>query len=1316
MLKESRQKLAEKNITWKEAYTDKTEFLKEQFEDTVGPGSYFRFEGESPDGDEYYCIIGPAGIHRPKAKFFAGVRKLPATFSAGGKYFDSLDTAARYARETWGIDTPKDLKPYTQKQLFGIAKKVKKWKEERREEIDSEKEEKEDKDEKSAFSFPVNDLSKFSFTINDLTSESENFNITYLNKEAMGAPKQRFRSGYQWITLEAAIAGQSVAFNQLLEGNGSMQSAIQDIKMEKMKRICLMRQKYNISLTDAIKMMKFYLGFSRKHGLYMRIYAPYCMSPKNYSDLYSGLVSYFRFTNRTKGEFENLGFYTNNLFETSKELMTEIINKQPSDFANTVQTYCINSPGLQAYFPNNPNEINVDVKKCPLLFYKKLLSWYKKNHTTVEWKGQIFWKKYATIFLNDLKRKLSLHYSDTRNIFSIFDKAYPIASSSELIKKSRQKLPKLKSDEEKVAETELSELSFEEIKQHMEENNGVPPVSKLGLDCYSFVNVTASQYHTKTEDPNSQNFYKRDFQIQYSNEHSAFTKEVISYLPSRDPNNGIYSFSDFENIAQQDNVVLTPETIFFINRDGIKKMILNLIAQNQQIFNDENLTRDFLSYMKNYLSTNVAATTNTNLFTGDFPDRITSDLKTFIYFITGINSGLDNAQIEELENLSNNNFERFNRAYPQGVRDIQKLQEGVNPFENGTLNYDIVMPQKLSTKEFRAINRRRFQLTTSNILGEIVKAMVQFIKENEGNEYCSELLILNTSPKSRCSNAESGLAKANSSLNQSYNRFLPRKAIQIEISSLMRIEDINVINQDNINKLFTIMNEFGGLNSFKQRSPIAYTNGQRNAIKSDLREQGLDEGRINRATNHEKKRVKRNEAYRAGSPIFTKQTIKTLMLEVLTPTIVTTACNIINQNNVNYNNEEEFNTQCDPIIRGFYHFNDKNVKLLKIKVLEYLKNDGPNIIISLEEQVKNIESEFKIMKESFKEKQLSSSDDDANDEYIANVSIDAETGEIYQSGFFPSLRSCIEANKYLWEIMEIPEDSVIEDEVSKSRFPIANLDDDNIIGRASIIDTGYSSSVLSNIVSNLDRNLIESYRRTRSNPTITALLRSIQANNQAVFDQINQGDLDYQLETGEIIQEELEITLEEIEEEETEEEVVEVSVDTNNFSKEINNAINQERNYQNFVRLVTAIQQYPVSDNPDRSVNINVNYDSNLFWNIIGLLSNGKNISEEHKNIIINNFPQSMQFYLDGPQEEITLQQQEAEDEDPFAIEDEDPFAIEDEDPFAIEEDNENVRNAKNNTVRNIIKLSSQLDKEGKSKQSIELLEIAKRILRKKDK
>lgn len=120
----AKEKLKEKNIDWHQVYTEKTSFLKEMFDTVIGPGAYFRFEGKANDGQNYYCILGPAKIHDPRAKFFAGVRKLPATYSAGGKYFDSMDGAASYAQETWGVPRPQELKPYTSAQLYGISQKV----------------------------------------------------------------------------------------------------------------------------------------------------------------------------------------------------------------------------------------------------------------------------------------------------------------------------------------------------------------------------------------------------------------------------------------------------------------------------------------------------------------------------------------------------------------------------------------------------------------------------------------------------------------------------------------------------------------------------------------------------------------------------------------------------------------------------------------------------------------------------------------------------------------------------------------------------------------------------------------------------------------------------------------------------------------------------------------------------------------------------------------------------------------------------------------------------------------------------------------
>lgn len=130
MDKTAKHKLSEQRMSWKEKYTPKSSYLKRMYDSVVGSGSYFRFEGKSESGDEYYCILGPAKIKDPRAKWFAGIRKEPAKFAAGGKYFDSLDRAAVYAMETWGVKTPKELHPYTSAQLYGIKDKIEKWEDE----------------------------------------------------------------------------------------------------------------------------------------------------------------------------------------------------------------------------------------------------------------------------------------------------------------------------------------------------------------------------------------------------------------------------------------------------------------------------------------------------------------------------------------------------------------------------------------------------------------------------------------------------------------------------------------------------------------------------------------------------------------------------------------------------------------------------------------------------------------------------------------------------------------------------------------------------------------------------------------------------------------------------------------------------------------------------------------------------------------------------------------------------------------------------------------------------------------------------------
>jgi len=126
----ARKKLASRPISWAEMYTEDTAYFKVMYEDVVGSGSYFRYEGtDAETGDEYYVVIGPAKMKSPEARFFAGVRKLPSDFAAGGKYFSSIGEAFKYANETWGIHVPNSLHDYTAKDIKGLAKSMKEWRE-----------------------------------------------------------------------------------------------------------------------------------------------------------------------------------------------------------------------------------------------------------------------------------------------------------------------------------------------------------------------------------------------------------------------------------------------------------------------------------------------------------------------------------------------------------------------------------------------------------------------------------------------------------------------------------------------------------------------------------------------------------------------------------------------------------------------------------------------------------------------------------------------------------------------------------------------------------------------------------------------------------------------------------------------------------------------------------------------------------------------------------------------------------------------------------------------------------------------------------
>lgn len=112
--------IKDRGIRWEESYSDKSLYLKKQFEDQVGPGSYFRWEGhDSTSGSDYYAVVTPGFSKNHGYHFFAALRKIPADHGASGKKFKTQAEALSYAYDTWRVPPPKveRHKPYIAQDL-----------------------------------------------------------------------------------------------------------------------------------------------------------------------------------------------------------------------------------------------------------------------------------------------------------------------------------------------------------------------------------------------------------------------------------------------------------------------------------------------------------------------------------------------------------------------------------------------------------------------------------------------------------------------------------------------------------------------------------------------------------------------------------------------------------------------------------------------------------------------------------------------------------------------------------------------------------------------------------------------------------------------------------------------------------------------------------------------------------------------------------------------------------------------------------------------------------------------------------------------
>lgn len=114
--------IKDRGIHWQEKYTDKSAYLKEQFDKQVGPGSYFRWEGhDHVTGADYYTVVTPGYSKKHGYHFFAALRKMPAENGASGKKFKTQGEAMSYAIDKWRVPPPQEppAARYTADDLVG---------------------------------------------------------------------------------------------------------------------------------------------------------------------------------------------------------------------------------------------------------------------------------------------------------------------------------------------------------------------------------------------------------------------------------------------------------------------------------------------------------------------------------------------------------------------------------------------------------------------------------------------------------------------------------------------------------------------------------------------------------------------------------------------------------------------------------------------------------------------------------------------------------------------------------------------------------------------------------------------------------------------------------------------------------------------------------------------------------------------------------------------------------------------------------------------------------------------------------------------
>ncbi|MBC8308020.1 MAG: hypothetical protein H8E55_71215 [Pelagibacterales bacterium] len=129
MIKISAKRIKDRNIRWEEHYTERTQPLKDRYHESIGVGSYYRWEGHDYTTDsDYYVIVSPAKTKELKKRFFAGIKKLPPiykrdtakVYSPYGEYFTTIKSALSFVSDRYGVRFPKGQLSYTIEHLEGI--------------------------------------------------------------------------------------------------------------------------------------------------------------------------------------------------------------------------------------------------------------------------------------------------------------------------------------------------------------------------------------------------------------------------------------------------------------------------------------------------------------------------------------------------------------------------------------------------------------------------------------------------------------------------------------------------------------------------------------------------------------------------------------------------------------------------------------------------------------------------------------------------------------------------------------------------------------------------------------------------------------------------------------------------------------------------------------------------------------------------------------------------------------------------------------------------------------------------------------------